>query len=77
MTLDQLTHELSQLNETEREEVANYISYLRFRHRLSIAPSLQAAELATRYAEAADEDRQLAEAGLREYVEGLADEDRR
>jgi hypothetical protein len=75
VTLEQLTSELTRLDETELEEVARYISYLRFRSRLHASPALSESELAAMYAQAADEDRDLAEAGLADYAASLAVED--
>jgi DNA-binding GntR family transcriptional regulator len=71
---EQVVAELKTLSEAELKEVAEYLAFLKFRARRA-APTLDEAQLATLYAEFADEDRNLAEEGIADYAEGLLEED--
>ncbi len=62
---------LESLSEAELQQVADYVAFLRFRARLDAQRSSDATQLAARYAEFADEDRDLAEEGLAQYNEQL------
>ena len=73
---EQVVEELKTLNEEELKEVAEYLAFLKFRARRA-APSVDEAQLATLYAEFADEGRNLAEEGMADYAEGLIEEDAR
>jgi hypothetical protein len=66
---------LQSLDEAELAEVADYVAYLRFRARARATPAVDADRISGLYAEAAEEDRQLAEAGIADYAAGLAKED--
>jgi len=68
---------LEDLNEAELRQVAEYLAFLRFRERHRAIPPLDDARIASLYAEAADEDRALAEQGMAEYQAGLLAEDAR
>lgn len=63
------------LSEAELTELAEYVAFLRFRSRAHSVPSLDTAQVASLYAEAAADDRTLAEEGMEEYAHGLAKED--
>ena len=63
------------LDETELAEVADYLAYLRFRARSHATSVIDAGRVSALYAEADEEDRKLAEAGMADYAEGLAKED--
>ena len=66
--------EIDHLDEAGLQQVADYLAFLRFRSRLR--PSLpDDTTLAALYAEFADEDRELAEAGMEEYAALLVVED--
>jgi len=54
--------------------LSSYLAFLKFRAHNKV-PVLDESQLADLYAEFADEDRNLAEAGMAEYVEGLLEED--
>ncbi|HEX8070354.1 MAG TPA: hypothetical protein VF546_10410 [Pyrinomonadaceae bacterium] len=73
-TREQVLEELETLSEEELEEVAEYLAFLRYRAR-SKPPVLDDAQLAALYGEFADEDRELAEAGLEDYAADLQAED--
>ena len=72
---EQVTQVLDSLSEAELQQVAEYVTFLRFRARLVPLPVVEATQLAPLYAEFADEDRVLAEEGLDEYRAQLRDED--
>lgn len=66
-----VAHEVAALDEKELQAVADYVAFLKFRARTSHND----AQLAALYGEFADEDKALAEAGLNEYAQDLANED--
>jgi hypothetical protein len=72
---DYVNQTLQSLDEAELAEVADYVAYLRFRARSHATPTIDTSQLSALYAEAEEEDRKLAEAGLADYAEGLAKED--
>ncbi|MCC5602165.1 hypothetical protein [Nostoc favosum] len=69
-----LTLELDKLNEEQLKQVSDFIAFLKFRSR-NISWQIDKNQMAVLYSEFAQEDRQLAEAGLDEYVELLIQED--
>jgi hypothetical protein len=71
----QVTQALDTLNELELQQVADYVTFLRFRVRLAPVPVIDISRLGTLYAECADEDRAFAERGLDEYHANLQAED--
>ncbi len=66
-----VTHEVENLGERELQDVAEYVSFLKFRSRTS----LDQAQLASLYAEFAEDDRKLAESGINDYSAALSQED--
>ena len=67
---------LDALNESELREVAQFVQFIRFRHRVQPSTTdLDEKQLASLYAEAAPEDRALAASGLAEYGAALLRED--
>jgi len=60
------------LNEEELKQVSDFIAFLKFRSR-NINWQIDKNQMAALYSEFAQEDRQLAEAGLDEYAELLTD----
>jgi hypothetical protein len=72
---DQLVREISNLSESELQHVAEYLAFLKFRNRISAAPAIDETQLAALYAEFAEEDSELAEEGMAEYAQSLAQED--
>jgi hypothetical protein len=71
-----ITQELEFLSNTELQQLAEYLAFLKFRTRLHPL-SIQATDekLQDLYAQFEDEDLVLAESGLEEYVAILALED--
>ena len=72
---EQVAQELNGLSEAELEQVADYMAFLKFRARVSATSIPDEKWLATLYAEFAEEDRELAEVGMSDYAEKLANED--
>lgn len=72
---EQVAQALNTLSETELQQVADYVAFLRFRARVAPLPVPDAAQIAALYAEFADEDRALAEEGVEEYRVQLHGED--
>ncbi|MEH2280271.1 MAG: hypothetical protein V7K90_02840 [Nostoc sp.] len=69
-----LSHELDKLNEEQLKQVSDFIAFLKFRSR-NVSWQIDKNQMAALYSEFAEEDRQLAEAGLDEYAELLTQED--
>lgn len=72
---EQVAQALNTLSEAELQQVAEYVAFLRFRAQIVSPSVIDATQLATLYAEFADEDRALAEEGMQEYHAKLHDED--
>jgi hypothetical protein len=69
-----ITKELESLNEEQLRQVADFLSFLKFRSR-SRHWTIDESQIAALYSEFAEEDRILAEEGLDEYAELLRQED--
>lgn len=77
MTLrEQIGQELAELTELELRHVASYVAFLKSHGESAAKTVLDEAALRALYGEFADEDRSLAEAGMNDYSDGLAHEDR-
>jgi len=68
---------LESLTDDELQEVANYLAFLRYRDRLRAMPQVDKERLVSLYAEFAEEDRELAEEGMTEYLQTLQSEETR
>lgn len=76
MTLrEQIGHELDELTELQLRRVAEYVALLKSHSGRVVESVSDEAQLRALYAEFADEDRLLAEAGMSDYSQGLARED--
>ena len=71
LTKEQITQALDSLNQSELEQVAQYLAFLKYQSRLKVVPTVDESQLAALYAEFAEEDREMAEAGLGDYVNVL------
>jgi DNA-binding GntR family transcriptional regulator len=67
--------ELTGLSDSDLEQVAEFLAFLKFRARLHATPALDEAQVAALYAKFAEEDRALAEEGMTDYAAGLRKED--
>jgi hypothetical protein len=73
-TKEQVLEEIEALSEAEIKEVAEYLAFLKYRSQRK-PPVVDESKLAALYAEFDEEDRALAEEGMKDYAEGLAKED--
>ena len=73
-TKEKVVMTLAELNDTQLQTVAEFLEFLKFRERRKLE-QFDDVELETLYAEFADEDRELAEAGLVDYAANLERED--
>jgi outer membrane protein assembly factor BamD (BamD/ComL family) len=74
-TKEQVVSDLAELNDEQLKEVAEFLDFLKFRKRRKFETQFDDVQLEALYAEFAEEDRELAEAGLDEYAANLARED--
>ena len=70
ITKEYLKQELDQFNEKQLKEVAEFIAFIKFQTRFS-QETVDISQFANLYQEFAQEDRELAEAGISEYAELL------
>lgn len=75
ITKEQIVQTVHSLSQTELEELAQYLAFIKYQSRIRTIPSLDENQLAALYAESAEEDRELAEEGISDYVVALAQED--
>lgn len=74
---EQVTKTIDSLSESELRQVAEYLSFLRFRSRFQKKTSIDEKRLAQLYAEFSNEDRELAEEGIEDYNKDLLAEDQK
>jgi hypothetical protein len=72
---EQVLEELNNLEESELKQVADYLAFMRFQSRRNARVHHDETRWADLYAEDAEEDRLLAEAGLDGYNQALLRED--
>ena len=72
---EQVTKTIDNLSESDLHHVAEYISFLKFKSRIKIKPSIDVQKLDDLYTEFSDSDRKLAEEGIEEYAKDLLTED--
>ena len=72
---NQISEQLGSLTESELEQLAQYLAFLKFKARSQNKRVTDEAELAALYQEASGEDQDLAEVGMTDYTQGLAKED--
>jgi hypothetical protein len=75
---ERVAHELQGLSDSRLQQVADFAAFLKQQERIRELAELEAIDdetLARLYGEAADEDRELAEWGMADYVRGLEKED--
>jgi hypothetical protein len=72
---EKVTTSLDSLDEAELQQVAEFVAFLKFQARVRKNSSRHLDNLATLYAEFAEEDRELAEEGFSEYAHNLVTED--
>ena len=72
---EQVTQTIDSLSESELRQVVEYLSFLRFRSRVQRKTTVHEKSLAQLYAEFSNEDRELAEGGIKDYNNALLSED--
>ena len=72
---ERLSEQLRALTEAQLRQVAQYVAFLKFSDRTRQRRITDKTELSALYAEAAAEDLKLAEAGMDDYAQALAEED--
>ena len=75
MAREYVNQTVQSLDADQLAEINGHLAYLRFRKRTQGMPSFDVSQIAGLYAEAAEEDRNLAEAGMADYAKALARED--
>jgi hypothetical protein len=75
ITKETLKQELDQFNEMQLKQVADFIAFIKFQTKFS-QPTADISQFANLYQEFAQEDREMAEAGISEYAELLNKEDK-
>lgn len=70
-----IKQDLDRLTDNQLQEVADFIAFLKFRNQRRHPVVLEPMQLANLFAEFADEDRALAEAGMSDYAVMLHQED--
>lgn len=73
-TLESLTQQLSNLDEEQLIEVANFIEFLKFRAKRKHL-LIDVSQLKLLYSEFSEADRELAESGMEEYANLLTRDD--
>ena len=73
VSTEAVKQDLEQLTRDQLQQVADFIAFLKFRERRRMI--LDPAQLASLFAEFANEDRALAEAGMSDYTAMLHRED--
>lgn len=75
ITKEELVQTVHSLSQSELEQLAQYLAFIRYQSRTRTIPSFDESRLAALYAESAEEDRELAEEGISDYAVALAQED--
>lgn len=75
MTREEIVQTVQCLSDTELEQLAQYLAFIRFQSRIKPAAQIDESELAELYREFGTEDHELAEKGISDYAEALARED--
>jgi hypothetical protein len=75
ITKEELVQTVHRLSQSELEQLAQYLAFLRYQSRIRTTPSFDEDQLAALYSESAQEDRELAEEGISDYAVALAQED--
>lgn len=76
VSTEAIKQDIDWLTHNQLQQVADFIAFLNFQHQRDRRDTLDRSQLATLFAEFADEDRVLAEAGMNDYAVMLEREDR-
>ena len=72
---EQIVQELNSLSQAELEEMAQYLAFIKYQSKVKPTLASDEAQMATLYAEFAEEDRKIAEEGISDYADALMRED--
>lgn len=72
---EQIVQELNSLSQAELEEIAQYLTFIKYQSKVKSTPVSDEAQVAALYAEFAEEDSELAEEGISVYAGALMKED--
>ncbi|MEK6285935.1 MAG: hypothetical protein AABO57_09370 [Acidobacteriota bacterium] len=75
ITKEQIVQTVHSLSQTELEQLAQYLAFIKYQSRIRTIPSFDESQLAALYVESSEEDLELAEEGLSDYAMALAQED--
>lgn len=75
VTKENLKQEIDRFNDEQLKQVAEFIQFIKFRSRFN-QKGVDLHQFASLYQEFAQEDRELAEVGIADYIEQLQKEDR-
>jgi hypothetical protein len=75
ITKKEIVQRVDRLSQSELEQLAQYLGFIRYQSQIRNIPSFNEDQLAALYSESAEEDRDLAEEGLSDYAPALAQED--
>ncbi|MCL1469161.1 hypothetical protein [Argonema antarcticum] len=75
LTKEKLKQEIDRFNDDQLKQVAEFIEFIKFRSRFN-QKVVDLDQFASLYQEFAQEDRELAEVGIADYIEQLQKEDR-
>lgn len=75
ITKEEIVQAVDQLSESELEQLAQFLAFIKSQSRFTSIPSFDESQLTALYAESADEDRDLAEEGISDSAVALARED--
>lgn len=68
ITKEEIVRTVDELSQSELEQLAQYLAFIRYQSRIATIPSFDESQLAALYAECAEEDRVLAEEGMSDYA---------
>jgi succinyl-CoA synthetase beta subunit len=74
VTKENLKQEIDQFNDEQLKQIAEFVEFIKFRSRFS-QKVVDLPQFASLYQEFAQEDRELAEIGMADYVEQLRQEE--
>jgi len=74
ITKEKLQQEIEQFNDEQLQQIAEFIEFLKFRSRFH-QKAVEMHKFATLYQEFAQEDQELAEEGMSDYIGQLQKED--
>ncbi len=75
ITKERVTQDIAKLNESQLQQIAEFLEFLKFRENPKHLRAFDESEIAKLYQEFGEEDRELSENNLSDFVENLKFED--